>query len=138
MSLESAFNTVIDEGTAIAALVSERHYHMRAPAGNPTFPYLVWEVITHETHKHLSQTTDFATATIQVSCIDSTYAGAIALRAAVYEDIQDFTASSGTIWTIRNISGSNTQPNPQAGEPVGPCVVTEDYEVWYRRAIPGQ
>lgn len=137
MSIESAFNTLLSAGSALGGWVSDRIYHMKAAAPDVAKPYVIWNVINDERHRHIGGASGIAAALIQVTCVGTTAYEATSVRDAIYGDIENYT-STGEICSVGWQSGSNREPNPTSGEPVGTIIATSDYEVWHRVSIPGQ
>ena len=111
-------------------------HHAAISGPTPPAAYAIWTVINDDRKRHLEGKARFAEALIQFQFVAKKFELASTYRDQCYEDMDSYQSDTGVIASIAHVAGSDTQPLPQSGEPIGPCVVTADYQVWYRIPDP--
>jgi hypothetical protein len=131
--LESSVIYLLSHDATVAVLVSDRIYPDYAPIGAQN-PCLVVLKISGADVRTADGSTDIADAVIQVGCWADTYAGAVALRAAVKACLNDYVGTTDGVkfWDIGLTNDFDipiVEPDNEACNEFGR---TMDFQVWYQ------
>lgn len=94
MSVESQVYTAVQGNGSVAALVSDRVYPAKAPAG-AALPYVTFQRISTQPTTTHGETSTMDRVSIQFSCWAATYSAAHDLAAAVRTALENTTLGGG-------------------------------------------